>query len=295
MHPSFPAEGSSCNKMRTATFTPMHTFLRLSLLWNRIMTSMIASYSPSSMLSITGDTTSRELNTLSLFSLITRIWLTSVSPRNCLTNKCAGWCFYRTSTSPSFTPLAWLWDPLMPFPNFLIPTLPLIMLTSPSYWMIFLFEPLTLSLLTKSLPHLLLTPSFLMLSSTSTTAPPFLLRYEAQTFFFLSSTLPLLRLIHRWPLLLPLLSSPTFIDIRHSSRIPLPWFRQPSFTFYGCISPKAMTHHLVPPLTHPSMTFHHVPESGPCAYPRSTNTVLFCNNNSKLGLLSACSQSSFLI
>ena len=56
-----------------------------------------------------------------------------------------------------------------------------------------------------------------------------------------------------------------------------------------------MTHRIVSPLTHPSTTFHHVPESGPCAYPHSTNTVPLCDNSSKLGLLSIRSQSSFLV
>ena len=50
-----------------------------------------------------------------------------------------------------------------------------------------------------------------------------------------------------------------------------------------------------PLITHPSMTFHHVPESGPCAYLCSTNTAPLCNSNSKLGLLIYHLQSSFLV
>ena len=122
-----------------------------------------------------------------------------------------------------------------------------------------------------------------------------LLRYEAQIFFFLLFILPLLWLIRRWPLLLLFLSSQTFIDIWNSSQISFPWLRHTSFTFRGGISPKVMIHHLVPLITHPSMTFHHVPESGLCAYPRSINIAPLCNSSSKLGLLSACLQSSFLV
>ena len=55
-----------------------------------------------------------------------------------------------------------------------------------------------------------------------------------------------------------------------------------------------MTHCLVSLITHPSTTFHHIPESGPCAYPRSINTTPLCNNNSKLGLLSGTTQSHIL-
>ena len=50
-----------------------------------------------------------------------------------------------------------------------------------------------------------------------------------------------------------------------------------------------------PLITHPSMTFHHIPESGPCAYLRSTNTAPLCNSNSQLGLLVYHLQSSFLV
>ena len=50
-----------------------------------------------------------------------------------------------------------------------------------------------------------------------------------------------------------------------------------------------------PLITHPSTTFHHVPESGLCTYLCSTNTAPFCNSNSKLGLLVYCLQSSFLV
>ena len=50
-----------------------------------------------------------------------------------------------------------------------------------------------------------------------------------------------------------------------------------------------------PLIAHPSTTFHHIPESGPCAYLHSTNTALLCNSNSKLGLLVYCLQSSFLV
>ena len=50
-----------------------------------------------------------------------------------------------------------------------------------------------------------------------------------------------------------------------------------------------------PLITHPSTTFHHIPESGLCTYLRSTNTASLCNNNSKLELLSRATQSHTLL
>ena len=64
---------------------------------------------------------------------------------------------------------------------------------------------------------------------------------------------------------------------------------------YGCISPKVMTHHLVPHLLIHSTIFYHIPELGPCTYPCSINIVPSCTSSLKLGLLSTLLQSNFLV
>ena len=117
------------------TFIPVHIFHKLSPWPNGTMTSMIANCLPSSMPSTTGNITSREPNTLSLFSPTIRTWLTFANPKNCLIDRHIGWCSYRTSISPSFTLWVWPWDPPMlqftvPFSS-LASTQPHLILSSP--------------------------------------------------------------------------------------------------------------------------------------------------------------------
>ena len=102
-----------------------------------------------------------------------------------------------------------------------------------------------------------------------------LLRYEDTDYSFLLYT------YHHWlttrfsPSLFLFSSSLTCIDTSYGKSF---------FPSKGHLSPKAVLHRLVPLLLIFSMTFHHVPGLGPCAYPRSIKPAPFCTYSLKLGL-----------
>ena len=118
---------------------------------------------------------------------------------------------------------------------------------------------------------------------------PSLLQYGVAISSFLSSVFPCCHSIHHLHLPFPLCSPLTLFAIQFSNRFSS---LSPYLFSWRTLISQGDYSSPCSPITHPSMTFQHVPRLGPCSDYDSINTVSSCMYSLKLDLRSAVLQSS---